>query len=105
VTLSTFRRSVASPSSASISPSKKIVLEEFTATQLKYQHREAGNRARRFASAEAVEEEPVSKNYFSSRHGVTSTGTPETLVSWLAEGMQATRGLQSMSMAIRCRPE
>jgi hypothetical protein len=71
---------------------------------VKYQHREADNRARRFKST-FVEADPVSKNYFTSRHGETSPGTPESSVSWLADGMLGTQGLQSMRMAIRRRPE
>jgi hypothetical protein len=33
-------------------------------------HREADNRTRRFKSSDVLEADPVSKNYFPSRHGV-----------------------------------
>jgi len=66
---------------------------------------EADNRTRPFKSTDVVDADPVSKNYSTSRHNATSPATPESSVSWRADGMLGTQGLQSMRMAIGRRPE
>jgi len=107
VIVSTFRMTVSKDRSASIYSIRLSIQDtswRIRGDTVKYQHREVDNRTRRFIST-VVEADPVSKNYFTSPHGVTSPATPESPVSWLADGMLGTQGLQSMCMAIRHRPE